>query len=262
MSDEMSCEQVRELAAELAIGIADGQERDAALQHCATCTGCRSLVADLSRTADDLLLLAPEHEPPRGFRSRTIDRLEAQWSRARTMERLAGEHRTSGRASQATRDRVHHRTRRMRAVVAAASIVFAIAAGSAGTYVALSDDLRVADSYRAVLAEGNGSFFVASAVQGATGRVGTVYGYQGSPSWIFATVNLPGSSQQSFDVRLTTRSGQQVSVGSATLGGTANTWGQGIPVDLADVTRLQFVSADGKVSLVAYIDAANPWSSK
>jgi len=71
MNDDVGCEQVRALAADLAIGNADGQERDAALRHTATCAECRLLVSELSSVVDDLLLLAPSHEPPPGFASRT-----------------------------------------------------------------------------------------------------------------------------------------------------------------------------------------------
>jgi hypothetical protein len=71
MNGEMSCEQVRELAPELTVGIADGQQRDAALGHAATCPDCRRLFSELSSVVDDLLLLAPSHEPPPGFAART-----------------------------------------------------------------------------------------------------------------------------------------------------------------------------------------------
>jgi hypothetical protein len=69
MNDDVGCEQVRALAADLAIGIADGQERDAALRHAATCAECRLLVPELSSVADDLLLLAPSLEPASAGRS-------------------------------------------------------------------------------------------------------------------------------------------------------------------------------------------------
>ena len=72
MNDEMSCEQVRELAPELTIGIADGQQRDAALRHAATCPDCRRLISELSSVVDDVLLLGPSHEPPPGFAARTV----------------------------------------------------------------------------------------------------------------------------------------------------------------------------------------------
>ena len=72
MNGEMSCEQVRELAPELAIGIADGQQRDTALRHAAACPGCRRLISELSSVVDDVLLLGPSHEPPPGFAARTV----------------------------------------------------------------------------------------------------------------------------------------------------------------------------------------------
>src|SRR5215475_15965457 len=85
MNAEMGCDQVRDLAADLAIGIADGQERDAALRHAATCPSCRRLVSELSSVVDDLLLLAPSHEPPPGFASRTVARISPPAARGRRL---------------------------------------------------------------------------------------------------------------------------------------------------------------------------------
>src|SRR5689334_25223691 len=72
----MSCEQTRSLAAELALGIADGAERAQVLEHLAGCAECRRAVAELSEVTDELLLRAPEREPPVGFESRVLARLE------------------------------------------------------------------------------------------------------------------------------------------------------------------------------------------
>jgi hypothetical protein len=72
MTGEMGCEQVRELAPELALGIAEGEERDAALRHLSGCSGCRQLVSELSSVGDELLQLAPAHDPPAGFESRVL----------------------------------------------------------------------------------------------------------------------------------------------------------------------------------------------
>src|SRR5262249_57581806 len=68
-------EEVGGVAADLAIGIADGQERDDALRHAAGCAECRLLVSELSSVVDDLLLMAPAHEPPAGFAARTLARM-------------------------------------------------------------------------------------------------------------------------------------------------------------------------------------------
>src|SRR6266496_5521696 len=92
MNAEMGCDQVHELAPELAIGIADGQQRDTALRHAATCPGCRQLVAELSSVVDDLLLLAPSHEPPPGFAARTLARISPPAARRRRATRPGAQH--------------------------------------------------------------------------------------------------------------------------------------------------------------------------
>ena len=249
MSHELSCEQVRELAAELAIGIADGQDRDAALRHAATCSSCRDNIAELSRVVDDVLLLAPAHEPSPGFQARALSRIVGQrtpW--VRRVWRLPRIPRIS-------------RLPRLPIMAAAASIVLAAVLASAMTFLATANDRRVADSYRAVLAQGNGAFFTAAPVRSSTGTVGTLYGYQGSPSWLFATVHLPpGTSPKRFQVVLTTRAGGQLSLGSAVLGGSQNTWGTGLPVDLTQAAQVRF-QAGGQSDLVADINARDPWSS-
>jgi Putative zinc-finger len=70
-----TCAAVRELAAELALDVLDGDERAAALAHLQTCAGCRDEVASLTRAADELLLLAPEAAPAPGLEQRVLDRL-------------------------------------------------------------------------------------------------------------------------------------------------------------------------------------------
>ena len=69
----MSCERMRDLAPEIALGIADGEERAEALRHLSTCGECRRVVEQLSQVADELLVLAPVQEPPAGFESRVVE---------------------------------------------------------------------------------------------------------------------------------------------------------------------------------------------
>jgi hypothetical protein len=217
------------MAPDLAIGIADGQERDAALRHAETCSGCRRTVSEYSSVVDELLLLAPEHEPPLGFAIRTVARLRP--------------------------------TRQRRWVVGLAiAASFVLAAGlSAGAVLwATSSDRQLAESYRAVLAQGKGSFFVAAPLTGPDGSIGTVFGYEGRPSWLFATVHVPVNDAGRFAVRLITRDGQHLTLDSAVLGGSHDTWGAAIPGDLTDVTQLRF-EAPGGTTVVAYLNAESPW---
>ncbi len=73
----MTCAQVEELAAELALGGVSGAERAAAVAHLARCERCRNLVDQLARAADNLLVLAPSVEPPPGFESGVLARIAA-----------------------------------------------------------------------------------------------------------------------------------------------------------------------------------------
>ena len=88
MNDHVSCEECREWAPELALGILDGADRARALTHMLSCAPCRAFVEQLATTADSLLLAGPEAEPPFGFEARTIARLRpaapgrpARWRR-------------------------------------------------------------------------------------------------------------------------------------------------------------------------------------
>jgi hypothetical protein len=246
MNAEMGCEQVRELAAELAIGIADGQQRDAALRHAATCPDCRRLVAELSTVVDDLLLLAPSHEPPPGFAARTAARISPPAARRSRVTRPAARHLPARRGW-------------VPRLAVAASVAAALAVGAGAVYQGTASDRQLAGSYRAVLAQGHGSFFAAAPLRGPTGTVGTVFGYQGRPSWLFATVHLLIPGPQRFDVELVTREGRHLSAGTAVLGGTHHTWGAQIPIDLTNLAQLRFIAAGGRITMVAYLNPQDPW---
>ncbi|HZD14594.1 MAG TPA: winged helix-turn-helix domain-containing protein [Pseudonocardiaceae bacterium] len=72
---ELTCQKCRELAAELALDVLVGVERARALVHLDGCTTCRDTVSTLAATADRLLKLLPDAEPPAGFEQRVITAL-------------------------------------------------------------------------------------------------------------------------------------------------------------------------------------------
>jgi len=151
MTGEMGCDQVRDLAPELALGIAEGQERVAALSHLSGCPECRQLVSDLSSVGDGLLL-APSREPPRGFESSVLARLDHPLHERRVLPLMRG---------------------RRWVAIAAAAVVLGAAVGGLSVYWTTADDRRLADSYQAVLSQGQGAYFLAGPLQGSQGRVGT-----------------------------------------------------------------------------------------
>jgi hypothetical protein len=238
MTADMGCEQVRDLAPELALGIAEGDERDAALRHLSSCGGCRQLVSELSSVGDELLPLAPAHDPPVGFESRVLARLTKPPQRriipppARRWQWLT---------------------------TAAAAVVLAATLGAGSVLLATAGDRRLADSYQAVLAQGRGAYFLAAPLQGPQGRIGTVFGYQGQPPWVMVTLQPSIREEGRFQVQVVTHDRRYLSLGDATLGGARGTWGSQLPVDLSAVHELRFVGSDGRPAFAATFDTANPW---
>lgn len=79
----LTCAEVRELAPELALGILSGAERAEVVLHVNGCARCQAHVAELTEAADALTQLAPEAEPPLGFESRVLRRLDEGERRSR-----------------------------------------------------------------------------------------------------------------------------------------------------------------------------------
>jgi len=79
----LGCPDVREVAPDFAFGILDGEARADVLLHLDQCPTCQRYVAELSETADAMVLLAPEAEPPPGFERRTLERIVASSRRRR-----------------------------------------------------------------------------------------------------------------------------------------------------------------------------------
>src|SRR5262245_26047331 len=137
------CEETRALAAELALGIVEGEERGRALEHLAVCPECRRKVEELSDVADELLLLAPAKEVPVGFESRALAGLEPPPKpRRRLLPRILVP---------------------VTAALAAAGIAVGV------TLTVVSDDLDIAHKYKGALDEANGEAFVAYELQAPDG---------------------------------------------------------------------------------------------
>src|SRR5689334_11612796 len=185
----MTCDDTRALAPELALGIADGAERAEVLAHLADCAECRRAVAELTEVTDELLLIAPEHEPPVGFESRVLAQLDPQPARRRPR-------------------------RRRRGWLMVAPAIVGAALASVVVLGVTRDDRQLAGQYRQALSVAHGSFFEAAPLLGPAGRqAGVVYAYRGKPSWVFVYLS-PTSGAAEYRGELVLRSGARVPLSS------------------------------------------------
>jgi hypothetical protein len=216
MTAESGCADVRELIPELAIGIASGEDRARALQHLSRCADCRRDLEQLSEVADELLLLAPDREPPIGFETRVVGK-------------LAGPTR-----------------RRWRGAVLAAAAALALAAVAGGVaWRSTADDRVLAAEYREVLRKFDGRYFQTATLHGSPGEgEGQVFGYQGTPSWIFMLIP-PQDETRRYSITLETRGGGHLDLGTVEVGGDGGSWGKAIPVDLGEAAGLWLEDAEG-----------------
>jgi Putative zinc-finger len=211
----MSCERVKDLVPEIALGTIDGEERAEALRHLATCSECRRLLDQLTTVVDELLMLAPVQEPPAGFESRVIDALGFQ--RRAPRRRLA-----------------------RRLLVWLGPPVLAAAVTAAVLVGVYHDDRVIAERYRTTLEQADGKYFQAGPLRDGTGAdAGVAFGYQGRPSWILVTVD-PGHRDQVASAELVTRDRRTIRLPGFELGPDGS-WGGAIPVNLYDVSAIRLL---------------------
>ncbi|MFD7308512.1 zf-HC2 domain-containing protein [Promicromonospora sp. NPDC059942] len=226
------CAELRDALTEVALGVADGATRAAVMTHLATCDRCRDELSSLADAADEVLLLVPEHEPPADFEGRVLARLAGDPARpdAGPTSRAPGApvepgaldgppavagagptapgRSTRGPASSGPATVRRHGARR--AVLAAALGAGLLVAGGASVWVVTAPDRELAASYRTTLDTAHGRYLTAAdlvaddsadgtAGDSAAGSVGTVFLYEGDPSWAYVVVRDAGPAA-SYDV--------------------------------------------------------------
>jgi hypothetical protein len=216
------CERLHELAPELALGIADGEERAWALDHLTRCADCRVRVERLAALADELLAVGPAVEPPGGFEARVAEAITASARPGR------------------------ERPRGWRRFAIPAVAALAAACGAAAVWVALGDDRDLADSYRETLAVANGEYFDAAPLELPGGRqVGYVYGYQGRASWVLAVV-YDGVPPGRYELELVTRDGRKLALRELEVADGRGSAGAVTPVDYSELAQVRLLDADGR----------------
>jgi hypothetical protein len=219
------CAKMREVLPELALGIADGEQRALALEHIADCSDCRRELEELSSLTDELIALAPGREPPPGFENRVLDRLNVRQTRRRPARR------------------------RLRRLAFAAAVPAVAAATALAMNVSYSSDLRLASQYRAALQGAHGKYFQSARLSTPAGQVaGIVFAYQGSPSWLFYV--LDGRYRTGlYEEQIVTRSGRTLTLPAFRL--VDESWGVATPVPVRDIALVKLTRQPGGAALNA-----------
>ena len=219
------CTRTREAMPELALGIADGEQRALALEHIASCSDCRRELEELSSVADELVALAPEHDPPPGFENRVLGRITVGQQKPRRARR------------------------RLRRLAFAAAVPAVVAATALTVSVSYSSDRKLASQYRAALQGGHGKYFQSARLNTAAGQeAGIVYAYQGSPSWMFYV--LDGRYRNGlYKEQIVTRSGRTLTLPAFRL--VNGSWGFTTPVPIRDIAFVRLLRQPSGATLNA-----------
>jgi hypothetical protein len=208
--------------AELALGILDGRERAALLDHLAGCPGCALELEQLTTAADELVHLAAEADPPVGFESRLFERLEIS------------------DPENVVRPGWGHRWRSVAAIAAALVLAFGV-----GWVVHPSDG----DKPRSAVTAPSSNELKATLVSHGH-YLGDASIYGNSPAWLFMAVEATSDTGR-VRCTVTTADGRIHLVGSFTLNDGRGAWAAPLWVGKSPVRSAQVVDSGGRVLATA-----------
>ena len=208
---------------DLAVGELTGRARSDALTHLLGCRTCREQVEGLTRVSEDLLLAAPEAEPPAGFESAVLERLSPEVP--------------SG----------HRRFRAATVVVGAVAAIVALAV--AGIVGAL------------VTARGSSDLVEAVMITPSGVEVGSAWHYDDESSWVF--VSVPSweigyddpVTAPSYRLQMELDDGSTVTSVEFNLDSEAGSWGTSIDVDPGQLRSVSIIDETGRIWCSATFEA-------
>lgn len=276
--NDMTCAELADVAAELALGVLTGRERAMAVAHLDTCETCREDVRQLMATGEQLVELLPAAEPPAGFETRVLERLGLPAPLPQPAGEEAG-HRLISRRGDGPRDRGRSRDRarhgagrhgasrhgadrhgadrhgappaspgtrragRMRRALAAAVMGLAVIAAGLGGW-------RIGAGTPPAASQAAGQLTSASLLSVTHQNVGKIFLYSGTPRWLYMSVEM-GAGQGTVTCQVVGENGQVITIGSFRLADGYGAWGSPDPGYAGTLRGARLVSADGTVLATA-----------
>jgi len=267
--NDMTCAELADVAAELALGVLTGRDRAVAIAHLDKCDACREDVRQLMATGEQLLELLPPAEPPAGFETRVLERLGlpvppqggARGSMyPQLISRREENPRHRGRGRSGTRPNAGRpsadqpgasparpggtrRPGRMRRVLAATAIGLAVIAAGLGGW-------RVGVGASASASSAAGPLSSAELLSATHQSVGNVFLYSGTPRWLYMSVDMD-SGEGVVRCQVVGTDGRVTTIGSFRLDGGYGAWGSPDPGNVGALASARLVSANGTVLATA-----------
>jgi hypothetical protein len=246
--NDMTCTELADVAAELALGVLTGRERAMAVAHLDECDACREDVRQLMATGEQLLELLPPAEPPAGFETRVLERLglpapARQDASPAPVSRRGNSlrRRKSSGAAPPARPGGAKPVGRMRRTLAAVVVGLAvIAAGLGGWRIGVGTSTSSAA----------GHLTSASLLSTTHQQVGNIFLYSGTPQWLYMSVDM-NSGQQTVTCQVVSTDGRVTTLGSFQLADGYGAWGSPDPGNVGTLASARLVSADGTVLATA-----------
>ena len=242
----MTCAELHDAVAELALGVLTGRERAAAVAHLDKCEACREDVRQLMTAADQLPGLLPLAEPPAGFETLVLERLAIARNGAWPGAGQPGSGRRSGgRAASVTgtrpgESRLPGRARRALAVAAMGLAVIAASLGGWRVTVGTQPSTNTAAAP-----------LTSAILLSATHRnVGSVFLSSGTPRWLYMHVDI-GTGNETVTCQVMSADGQASTIGSFRLANGHGDWGSPAPGNAGTLTGARLLSANGTVLAAA-----------
>jgi hypothetical protein len=268
--NDMTCAELADVAAELALGVLTGRERAMAIAHLDRCDECREHVRQLMATGEQLLELLPPAEPPAGFETRVLERLglpapaagggREEHNYPRLVSEGGGSPGHRGAAGGGTRPRAGRprggqpsappagpggtrRPGRMRRVLATVAVGLAVIVAGLGGW-------RIGAGTAPAATSAAGPLTSASLVSATHQEVGEIYVYSGRSRWLYMSVDM-GSGNEAVTCQVVAKDGQVSKIGSFQLADGYGSWGSPDPGNLGPLSGASIVSADGTVLATA-----------
>ena len=261
--NDMTCAELADVAAELALGVLTGRERAAAIAHLDECDECREYVRQLMATGEQLLELLPTAEPPAGFETRVLERIglpapAREETQGDTYPQLisrrehSAEHRGPARGPRPGADRPGapparpggaRRPGRMRRLLAATAVGLAVIAAGLGGW-------RIGAGTAPSVSTASGPLTTASLLSATQQDVGDIFVYSGRTQWLYMSVDM-GSGNEAVTCQVIDKNGQVTTIGTFQLADGYGSWGSPDPGNPEALAAARLVSANGTVLATA-----------